>query len=245
MSDFLTFFKGFDKTKLINPLNIAYFLLAFIEVIAESNNDVALISFTKPFLMPILVGIYCCSSKKYNFIFIFSVLSSWIANVLFISLTVDTFFIGTLFFLVNRILVFYIVAKISKFPGYLPLIIGCLPFFVAYLVVGNLICNELESQFALFVISGVTLILFGGFCLGTYILKSTKQNNYLLVSTIFITVTQFIFVLKIYYATYHFLRPLGMALFVIAQYLLYHFILMDERRKRRYKLDKSMKKEIL
>ena len=56
----------FKKSSLLNPLIAFYFFIAFIEFIAEYNNDQFYISITKPILIPILIGIYLVSSKIKN-----------------------------------------------------------------------------------------------------------------------------------------------------------------------------------
>lgn len=241
MDELMSFFKGFDKTRLVTPLTVVYFMVSFIEIIAESNKDIQLISMAKPVLMPLLLLIYCCATRKYNVFFILALLSAWVANIFLISDTMDMIFTGTLCFLAYRILVILMVLRITKFPGYLPMLIGCMPFLFLYLFVINLTYRELGDRFMLFVVQGLFVIFFGGFCVGNYILKSSKSNTYLLISTILFTVAQFIIVLMIFYRSYTFLQPLSMLTFIFGQYLLYQYLLTEEKRKRRYKSIASKK----
>jgi hypothetical protein len=224
------------KTKLLKPFTAAYFLIAAIEIIAEFFKDSFFIAISKPLLMPLLLVVYWCSSKdsNRNRLFILALFLVFIANIFFISNAMQYIVIGSLFFLLYRILIIWVVFKIVKFPGYFPLIIGALPFLFVYLFVANVTYQVLGNKFYLFILQGIFLIFFGGFCLGSYIIKSNTSNTYLLISTMLFTATQFILVIKIFYVNFNFLQPLAMLLFVIGQYLLYRFIVIEEKKKKRY-----------
>ena len=229
------------KSRVLKPLIAAYFLLAFIEIIAEFKKDQFFISISKPLLMPILLGVYFCSSKNLNRTFMVSLVSVWIANIFFISSAINCIILGSIFFLIYRLLIIYTVFKTKRFPGYVPMIIGALPFLFVYLFVGNMMYHELGNQFYLFILQGVFMILFGGFCLGSYIIKSNTSNTYLLMSTMLFTATQFILAIKVFYVNFNILQPLAMIFFILGQYLLYQFIILEEKKKKRYLIINKIK----
>ena len=51
---------------------------------------------------------------------------------------------------------------------------------------------------------------------------------------VLLTVTQFILVLKIFYVNYNIFQPLAMLLYVFGQYLLYLFVILEEKKRKRY-----------
>ena len=208
--------------------------MAFIEIIAEFFKDSTFIYATKPFLMPVLLLLYLTKSNQKNLLFIGSFIFVWIANIQFISNTPNSIFWGSVFFLIYRIFVILLAFRLLKFPGYFPLILGCLPFLFIYLFVANIIYNDLEQQIYLFIIQGIFTIVFGGYCLGNYIFKSNKSNTYLLISTMLFTITQFILVLKNYYISFNIFQPMAMLLFVFGQYFLYLFVIEDDKKKTRF-----------
>lgn len=227
---------GFRQHKLLKPFIAFYFFIGFVEIIAELFQDNFFITVSKPLIMPILIAIYWLSSKSRNTIFLLGLVAVWIANIFLISESTVCFLTGTLFFLIYRILIIYLVLKSIKFPGYIPMIIGALPFFFIYLFVANLSYDELGYRFYLFVIQGLFMIFFGSLCLGNYIIKSNTSNTYLLISTMLFTVIQFVLVIKMFYTDYNFFRPLAMLLYVIGQYLLYLFVVIEEKKKKRYQI---------
>jgi hypothetical protein len=222
------------SNKLLKPFIAFYFFIGFVEIIAELFEDKFFISVSKPFLMPILISIYWISSKRRNMVFIISLIAVWIANLFFIHNSITNFTIATIFFLIYRMLIIYIVLKTIKFPGYIPMLIGALPFLFVYLFVANISYRELDYQFYPFLAQGLFMILFGSLCLGNYIIKSNTSNTYLLISTMLFTVTQFILVIKLFYVDNNVFRPLAMLLFVFAQYLLYLFVIIEEKKKNRF-----------
>jgi hypothetical protein len=186
--------------------------------------------------MPLLIAIYWFTSKRINLHFVIALLLVWIANVLFIFPSVNFIIVASLFFLGYRLLIMFIVYRTVKFPGFFPLIIGCIPFLFLYIFVANISYKELGGLFFLFAIQGILVIVFGGYCLGNYILKPNKSNTYLLISTILFTATQFILVIKIYYLSNNIFQALAMLLFVSGQYLLYQYIILEEKKRERFKI---------
>ncbi|WP_298223433.1 lysoplasmalogenase family protein [Flavobacterium sp.] len=226
----------FKTSKLLKPFVAFYFFIGFVEIIAELFKDYFFISASKPLLIPILIAIYWLSSKSRNPIFIIALLAVWMANILLISNSMTCFMVGTFFFLIYRILIIYLVLKTIKFPGYIPMVIGALPFLFMYLFVANLSHNELGYRFYMFIIQGMFMIFFGSLCLGNYIIKSNTSNTYLLISTMLFTVIQFVLVIKMFYADYNIFQPLAMLMYVFGQYLLYLFVLIEEKKRKRYQI---------
>ncbi len=235
MDELMGFFKSFNKTKLVVPLTAIYFFVAFVEIVAESNKDLPLISMTKPLLMPLLLIMYLCASRKPDVFFTLAIVAAWAANIFLISSAMDMIITGTVMFLIYRILVILMVLRITRFPGTLPMIVGSLPFLFLYIFASTLTYKELGERFPLFILHGIFLVLFGGFCLGAYILKSSKANSYLLASTVLFTAAQFITLLKMFYISFTVFLPLPMIAYVFGQYLLLNYLLLEEKKKRRYK----------
>lgn len=219
--------KGHSKFYMI--IVVLYFAIAAVEIVAEYLKEVTLIMCSKPLLMPLLATLYLYTSKKRNLFFLTALLFTWTANMLFVSKDFNFIITGTLFFTAYRILMIYIVVKLIKIPGIIPLLIGCLPFLFLYLFVLNLTYEELEEGFWLFLLQGIFTIIFGGLSLGSYIFKSNKANTYLLISTMLFTFTQFLFVIRLFY-TVNIFQPLAMLLYVVGQFMLYRFIIIEENK---------------
>ena len=126
------YFHKMMKHKLANIMLTMFFIIAFIEIIAEINGDENLVWYTKPLLMPLLMFYYLKRSCNRNAYFIIALIFSWIANIFFIFNTYQYIYLGSLFFLIYRLLIIYIVIIKVKTPGILPSIIGSIPFVFIY-----------------------------------------------------------------------------------------------------------------
>ena len=231
-----------SKEKLVKPITLAYFFIGIIELIAEFNKDITLILLSKPLLMPLLIALYFCLSKKINTLYIISIIVVWFANVFFIFDSFTYVLLGTTFYIIHRLLIIITVFKVLKFPGYFPLLIGCIPFLFIFLIVLNSTYTVLGNSLYLFILQGLLLIVFGGYSLGNYILKSNKSNTYLLLCALLFAAAQFIVVMKIVYVSFNIFQPIAMMLFIFGQYLQCHFMLLEEKKKWRLDIINSQKK---
>lgn len=211
-----------------------FFIVSFFEIIAEYQEDKLLIWITKPFILPFLFAYYLSLTKKLNYYFLVALIFSWIANLLFIENTLKWIIYGSVFFLVYRILIIYIVMNKVKMPSIVPLIIGCIPFVFIYATVCFLSFEAMGDNIYLFLIHGIFTIFLGGLSLGNYIMISNKSNLVLFLSTMLFALTQFVFVLKLYYEDANIFHALAMIMFVVGQFLLTKFMFLTEENKSNY-----------
>lgn len=214
----------------------AFFGMAVVEIVAEYLQHSTAIRCSKPFLMPLLLLLYLLTSKTRNWIYIISLIFVWIGNISLITKSFESLIIGAIFFTLFRILIIYHLLRTVRLPGVLPMVIGCLPFLFLYLFAINLAYEDLGENFYVFALQGLFPIIFGGIALGAYVFKSNNSNTFLLISMIFFTSTQFLFVIKYFYVSITIFQPLLMLLFLAAHYGLYKFMIAEENL--RHKKDK-------
>jgi uncharacterized membrane protein YhhN len=228
---------------LASILLLAFFVVSFIEIIAEYNGDKLLVWMSKPLILPLLIFYYLKRSKKISAFFIFALVASWVANLLFIQNTFEFIFYGVIFFLIYRVLVIYIIVNKVRMPSSIPLLLGATPFIFLYVIVTLYTYETLGENVYLFLIQGIFTIFLGGFSLGNYIMISNKPNSVLLISTMFMTLNQFIFLLKYYYDDVNKLQAAAMLLFVFGQYLLTKYMFYTEKNKQRYEIVNNLREE--
>lgn len=212
----------------------SFYIVSLLEIIAEYNDNKLLIWTTKPFIIPLLLAYYLCITKKSNYYFILAMLCSWVANLLFIGNTLTWIIYGSTFFLIYRILVIYIVMNRVKMPSLVPLILGSIPFVFIYVTICFLSFEAMGDDIYLFLIHGIFTIFLGGLSFGNYIMNSNKSNLVLFLSTMLFALTQFSFVLKIYYENGNIFQAIAMIMFVIGQFLLTKFIFLTEESSNKY-----------
>jgi len=232
---------NWKKNKFATVVLALFFLVSFIEIYAEYRGNLILIWIFKPLIIPLLVFYYVKRSIKINKVFLASFFFSWIANILFIQTTLAFIIYGVLFFILYRIIVIYTIVRKVKMPSIVPLLIGCIPFIFIYTSVTLFTYTTLGESVYLFLSQGIFTIFLGGFSLGNYILNSSKQNALLLLSTLFMTFTQFLFLLKFYFEEVNLIQAVAMTLFVFGQLLLTKYIFHTEKHKQKIDLIKNLK----
>ncbi|MFD0779035.1 hypothetical protein ACFQZF_11645 [Flavobacterium myungsuense] len=94
----------------------------------------------------------------------------------------------------------------------------------------------------MYLLTGVLIILLGGFSLGSYILNPSKSNTFLALSVFLLSTVQFVFVLEYYFVEIKLLHSFEILFYAIAQYLIFEFVVLEERRKRYHEIkNKSLK----
>jgi len=228
----------FKKSRLLNPLIAFYFFVAFIEIIAEYNQDYFFIRYTKPLVIPILITIYWVSAKVKNKHYLFALFLLFIANLFFISQTSFSMVSGTLFLFFSQLLYIYIVIQKIKYPGSSLLMISSLPYFCICILVAVLIYDATAVEFYLFIIQSILLIFFGGLSLANYFTKYNKLNSQLFVSASLLSVAQLLLILESSYSNSGMLNALSTVLLVLGNYIFYKFVLGQDLKQKKYKIIK-------
>ncbi len=212
----------------LRTLTIAYFLVASLEIAAEFTTETSMIYIVKPMLMPLLILIYWQSSDKRDIIYMLALVFSMAASFFFISGDIKSIQVGAIFFFIHRSLIIWRILYHIKLPGLFPLLVGCVPFFFIYMSLVNMTFDKLGDGLYIFIAQCLLVSFMGGLAVGSYILHSNKTNRFLLLSTLLFALTQFIFVIRLYYFPSSYFQPLAMLMFVIAQYLFYKFLVRSE-----------------
>ncbi|MES2810987.1 MAG: lysoplasmalogenase family protein [Bacteroidota bacterium] len=208
-----------------------YFGIGFFEVIAEYFNAITFMYLLKSLLMPILAVSYWIKSEQKDNHFMLALFFVFLANVFFISKDFNSIIIASVFLLIHRGLVIYIVIKNVKVKSFLPVFLGCIPFWAVFVYLAFLTMNELGKGFYIYIVQVIFLSFFGGYAISNYIIENSKKNFWLLVNAVLFAIIQFILVLKLFYLSINIFQPISMALYVVAQYGLYKFMLLTEEEK--------------
>ncbi|MGV9002885.1 lysoplasmalogenase family protein [Flavobacterium sp.] len=231
--------KSSDRKSIVTIFFILYFTISIVEITAEYFNDKNFIWVFKPLLMPLLIGYYYYLSNVQNSKFILALALSWSANMFFILEDINYIVIGSVFFLLYRMIVIYLIVDLEKKTIKLPLLIGSIPFFFIYATTAFMTFEELGSNIYIFLTHGVFIIFLGGYSLGNYIIYCNKINLILFISSMLFAFSQFVFVVKLYSDYDNELHACAMLFFVIAQFLLTRYIYLKEKPKHKYEFVNS------
>ncbi len=221
--------KQYSLPRIVNLLIGLYLVVVCIEVYGEYVRQETIIWFAKPLLMPLLLLVYVSMAGRVNWTLVTALGCAWVANLNFIIATHTQIGVGVFAFLVYRILVFAIVIKMFRWPGWLPVLIGALP--VAFLFMGLVypIADAGDGQVFVALGQGLLVSIFCGVCIAVWVMYPSKASSMLLVSTLLMASAAFFNQIKIFYISLPMLQPLGMFMYAIGQLLLVGFIIAAER----------------
>lgn len=218
--------KNINKKELLLSL---YFLVGFFEVLAEYCNNLFFIYCCKPLLVPLLAGYYWIQSKKKNSYLMYSLFFALLANFFFISTDFYSLIIASVFFLIYRGIIIYIVTKSVIITKPLPIFLGCLPFGAVFVYLTLLTYNALGSGIYIYSIQILFLTLLGGYALANYMIEDSKKNFWLLLHAVLFAIIQFLLVLKLFYISINIFQPISIILYIFAQYAIINFVLYNEK----------------
>src|SRR5690606_5877946 len=158
-----------------------YFAVAAIEVAAEFFAYTPIILVLKPLIPLMLIGFYHIASPKRDVLFYFTMLFSFITNLLFIPNSEQWLLLGVMAFMVHRIFIITLIIKILSIIHFIPAVLATIPLLVIFCYLLS-ITNEIpETSFYLLIIQNVLISVLGGLALSTYLVNDSKGNSWLLI----------------------------------------------------------------
>lgn len=226
---------GFELTKIwfSEKIKLLYLIISLVLIYAEYLKDENLLYLVKPFLIPTLFFLYLMniSKKEISRYFILSLFFIWIANICFISSEKKIIVLGILNTCISRLFVLILILKSCKPPKPLPFIIGTFPFVIIFITVLGLLNDKLGDALYFVLFNGLLVILLGGVALANYFITTNRINTYVLISVILFTFMRFIVAIDFYYLSLPIFRPITIAIFSVAQYVLYMAVIAIHQEK--------------
>lgn len=211
---------------------VLYYVVATIEVIAESYSYKPLLFVFKPMIPLTLMALYWITSKKRDSFFFVTVTLALITDVFFISNTEGMLFLGLVFFFINRILVIYYILKLMKIKDYVPMFIAMIPFLFIFFYLLS-ISGEMEIKIHLIVIiQNILISILAGIILSNYMMFYHKKSTWLFIFGLLSVTQYFIVFLEKYYLSGlspEIFRPLAMILNTGVYFSFYKFIVANEK----------------
>jgi len=224
------------KRNIVRIITIIYFTNAVIEVVSEYYSNTTILFLAKPLIPFLLMVLYWFSSERKNPLFIIIMFLSLVTNLLFIPKTPLCLFYGILAFTIHRILLIYyiyILSKIKNIKQFIAITILLLAIFF-YLFFAS--TDLPENSYVLLVLHNIMGAILGGIGISNYILNDNKQNSLLMISVLmFLGLQMVVYVERYYLASImlEYIRPLAMALNILAFFTFYKYVIAVESNNNR------------
>lgn len=211
---------------------VLYFVVATIEVIAESFSYKPLILVFKPLVPVTLLALYWMTSEKRDLLFFVTISLALITDVFFIYNTERMLFFGLLFFFINRILIIYYIVKLIKIKDYIPLFIGMIPFLFIFFYLLSISSETTTRALYIVILQNILISILAGIILSHYVMFYSKKATWLFIFGL-LTVTQYfiVFLEKYYLAGVSpvIFRPIAMILNTGVYFSFYKYIIVNEK----------------
>ena len=221
-----------EKLKSTQYLNVAYFGLAFLQIIVEFtvySNVAIFIRVALPFL---LMALYHISSKDKNVLFYITIVLLLISNVLFYFVGTVLFFYGILSFILMRMVALVLIFKLTKHKNYLYIVVASFPFLLIFFYLISAKNEIADYEFNMLIFQSILISLLGGISISNYFISDNRQNSWLLISTLLFIGLRFIVFIERYFVSNlsetDVYRPIAIILNVFAFYTFYKYIIAAE-----------------
>lgn len=219
----------FRKSRFVNSVAIGYLFLAIVAVILEFFKDNDLLILVKPLVIPTLIFMYWCSTRKINLIYIFALIAVWLANLFSTSTLLIPMVIGTLFLLIYKVFFVQLVHTSLKVKEIFPIAVSAVPYLLFYTLLTIICYSSVKELLFLYFTQCIILVVLGAYALANFFNKSRKSSLYLLLAVLFLMIDQVLgFILNGNF------EAVGLLFFYAAHYLFCRFLVVDEKRRRHH-----------
>lgn len=216
----------------VHVLTGTYFLMVFIEVIAEALLLSPLIIFTRIATPLLLILLYTVNSKHKNPLFFIIITILLVSNILFFFKNSPLFFFGIMAFLLQRIIMVAFIFKLLAKKDYRLILLSTIPFLMIFLYLIS-ITNEIPTiEFSILILQSVLISLMGGLAVSSYLQIDNRSNSWLLISTLLFIGLRFVVFIEKYYLSLISLSvfsPIAVILNFCAFFAFYKFVIAAEQ----------------
>ena len=171
----------------ITSLTLLYFAIAFMLLVAEYGKFTLLLFIFKPLLIPSLTLLYLTVSKDKCYWYLVALFFAFLSNVFLLFTDSKLLLYGIVAFLFYRIGSIITVIKRGDKIVLLPLALATVPFLFIFSYLIYVMVNPNNPNFYPSIINDIIISIFSGLGLSHYVMNDSKQNSWLIISTLLFT----------------------------------------------------------
>ena len=182
------------------------------------------------FRIPILLVLYLITGKN-NIIYLTSLLFYQLASCLFASDNQDLFVYGSFFSIGFKFLLLLILLPLITKKNRLAITIACLPFFILYLYIIELVLHSLGDSLVIWILNALTTSIIGGIAIVHYHNNYDLKGYYLLISSILFIIQIGAFFINKFYIKSEAIYQMVILSYGLSHFTFYKFIILKEQEK--------------
>ncbi len=204
-------------------------ILDLIGVYFEQNT---IIFMAKPLIMVTLIWYYFVNTKTLNKLFVAGLFFSFLGDVLLMGNGELHFILGLLFFLIAHVFYIILVVNLLKNTKLSQVILASIPYLLLFTVLLTILYSGLGEMKIPVIIYALTISVLGMSSLVLFLQNKVKTNLVLVLAVLIFIISDTVLALNMFYKKQSFYPILIMITYVIAQYLICRFVLLNERKNK-------------
>lgn len=177
--------------------------------------------------IPLLLAIYLLSGEK-NVFYIVSLVLYQIASLFFAFGSTNLFILGSIASLSYKLCLFYLLFPIVVKKDYLKIAVLCLPIFIIYLFIVDLVAIDLGSTKFLWIINSLITSIMGGIAIIHYNKNYDLKGYWLIISSILFIIQIGAFFINKFYLKNGSIYQMVIFSSGISHFAFYKFIVLKE-----------------
>ncbi|MBC5834663.1 hypothetical protein G6N05_09350 [Flavobacterium sp. F372] len=180
--------------------------------------------------IPILLILYLFTGKN-NFIYITSLLLYQLASYLFASGNPDLFMYGSISSLGYKLLLLIILVPLITKENRLAISLACLPFFVLFLYIIELVLHSLGDSFYIWILNALITSIIGGIAIIHFNNNFDLKGYWLLISSILFIIQIGAFFINKFYIKSESIYQMVIFFYGLSHFTFYKFMILKEQEK--------------
>ena len=201
-----------------------FFAISLLDITGVVLNNSLLQLIFKPLIMPSLILLYYISSKRKNKWYIVAMFFSFLGDVLLLDKN-NMFLYGIAAFLITQLLYVFIISKELPQSHWKTKLTASIPFLAFFIILIKVLKPGLGEYLLPVVVYGAAISIFGMVSLWNYILRKDKSSMTLLLGAVLFILSDSMIALNKFYEARALYGLAIMATYILAQYLIFRYML--------------------
>jgi len=207
---------------------VLFLMVCILDLVGVYFEHNTIIFMAKPFLMITLIWYYIVNTKTVNKLFVAGLFFSFLGDVLLLGTGELYFILGLLFFLIAHVFYIIMVIKLLKNTKMTQVLLASIPYLIIFTSLLTILYSGLGEMKIPVIVYAITITVLGISSLSLYLQNKNKTHLILVFGVLIFIISDSVLALNMFYKEQSIYPLLIISTYVIAQYLICRFVLLNE-----------------
>jgi len=210
---------------------LLFIIVCILDLVGVCFEKNTIIFIAKPLLMITLFWYYFVNAKTLNKLFVTGLFFSFLGDVLLLGSGELYFIFGLLSFLIAHVFYIIMVVKLFKNTKLSQILLASIPYLLIFMVLLTILYSGLDDMKIPVIVYAITISVFGMSSLILFLQNKSKINLVLVFGVLIFIMSDSVLALNMFYYKQSYYPLLIMITYVIAQFLICRFVLLNKHKK--------------